>query len=178
VSNSSLAANTKFGAAVSPSGLTVPAVVLADGVLGNLIHVANNYDGTSSLVPQTRLWASGTVTDPVQQISGFSATVSASGTTSDIDISMISVVLGTVKVGAPSGTNPTLDVYFEVKDALGNYLPVITFTQQTGNSLTYATAGPGTANVYPLTKYARFRWTLGGTAGPGFANAALALAGR
>lgn len=49
MANASLAANTKFGAAVSPPGVTIQAVALAD-VSGNLIATSSNGDGTSNLV--------------------------------------------------------------------------------------------------------------------------------
>lgn len=177
MTSGNISSNTKFGVAVNlPNG---PMQVTAMGdVNSNLVYLANNYDGTSSLVPQTRMWASGTVTAPTVQITGVPTMISSSGNSDDIDVSMVGVLLGTVVGGATTGSGPTLNFYLDAKDALGNYLPILSFTQLTGPSLTYATTGPGTANVYVLTKYVRLRWVLGGTGGPSFANCAVALAGR
>jgi hypothetical protein len=130
---------------------------------------------------RTRLWRSNAPDnnlDAISPITGVPATINANGSSDSIDVNSVGVLLASVTVGAPAGSTPTLQFYVEVKDALGLWLPVLTMVQLTGASFTYGSVGPGTANVYVLTREARFRWVIGGTGGPSFPNVGVALAGR
>jgi hypothetical protein len=89
----------------------------------------------------------------------FSGTVTASGNTADIDVSLFSSIRIMVKVTAVSGTAPTLDIYVEGKyEATGDYVPLLSRT------------GITATGVYELGqldnlcfRYIRVRWVLGGT---------------
>jgi hypothetical protein len=87
----------------------------------------------------------------------YSGTVTASGNSSDIDVSTISAMEIEIKVTSVSGTTPTLDVYVEGKfEASGDYKPI---TSQTGITAT----GSWFFTVNPLIfRYVRVRWVVGG----------------
>jgi hypothetical protein len=108
----------------------------------------------------------------------FAGTISAAGNTDDFDISEVSTAMCSVKVGSPTGTSsPTLSVFVDVKDVLGNYLQVLVLTPLTAAGVSFASVGVGTAAPYVLTDKARFRWTLTGT-NPVFPGVSMAFAGR
>jgi hypothetical protein len=89
----------------------------------------------------------------------YSGTVTASGSTSDIDVSTLSSIRVMVKVTAVSGTAPTLDIYIEGKyEATGDWVPLLSRT------------GITSTGVYELGqldnlcfRYIRVRWVVGGT---------------
>lgn len=126
----------------------------------------------------TWTWGSDAEGEGKSRITGVPASISANGTSDDIDIDGVGVLMVSARIGAPTGTNPTISFYLDVKDAVGNWLQVLALTQLTAASYTYAGVGPGTATPYPLTAVARIRWVIGGTASPTFPAVALALAGR
>jgi hypothetical protein len=101
----------------------------------------------------------------------YSGTVTSSGNTADIDVSLYSSVRIMVKVTSVSGTSPTLDVYVEGKyEATGDYVPLLSIT------------GITSTGVYELGqldnlcfRYIRVRWVVGGTT-PSFTFAVVAQA--
>jgi hypothetical protein len=89
----------------------------------------------------------------------YSGTVTSSGNTSDIDVSLLSSIRIMAKVTAVSGTTPTLDIYIEGKyEATGDYVPLLSKT------------GINATGVYELGqldnlcfRYIRIRWSISGT---------------
>jgi hypothetical protein len=89
----------------------------------------------------------------------YSGTVTSSGNTADIDVSLLSSMRIMVKVTSVSGTTPTLDVYIEGKyEATGDYVPLLSRT------------GITDTGVYELGqldnlcfRYIRVRWSISGT---------------
>ncbi len=87
-----------------------------------------------------------------------SAAETASGNTSDIDISHILHAAVCVDVTAASGTSPTLDLYLEGKDTLsGKYNTIWNPSQITSVTTVWTEL---TDLPY---KYIRLRWVIGGT---------------
>jgi len=88
----------------------------------------------------------------------FNGTVTASGNSPDIDLSVYSVMEIELKVTAVSGTTPTLDVYIEGQfEATGDYKVL---ASQTG----ITSAGTWFFTVNPLIfRLVRVRWSVGGT---------------
>jgi hypothetical protein len=88
----------------------------------------------------------------------FSGTVTASGSTADIDISIYSILEIEIKVTSVGGTSPTLDVYIEGKfEATGDYKVL---ASQTG----ITTTGVWFLVINPLVfRFIRVRWVVGGT---------------
>lgn len=127
---------------------------------------------------RTQMWGSGPGAANVAGITGVPTTITADGTSEPIDISEVGTLMISAECGAPTGSSPTLNVYLDVQDAIGNWLQVCALTQLTGAAYTYSTVGPGTGSPYPLTAIARFRWDIGGTGSPTFPGFAVALAGR
>jgi hypothetical protein len=101
---------------------------------------------------------------------------SAAGT---INVSRISNGLLVVNAAnAPTGTSPTLAVFFDTKDAFGNWCQVSGATSIGGALLT--TSGVTFGNIsasYQLTDVGRIRWVLTGT-NPSFTGVTLSLYGR
>lgn len=97
-----------------------------------------------------------------------------------IDISTISSGLLVVHApNAPTGTSPTLAVFFEVADEFGNWVLTSNATAISGavlNSSGY-TYGQIT-NGYTLGNQGRIRWTIGGSASPTFTGIGFSLYGR
>jgi len=88
----------------------------------------------------------------------YSGTVTANGSTGDIDVSNFSVLEIELKVTSVSGTSPTLSVYIEGKfEDTGDYKPLVyqEFITSTGTWF------------FTITKlafrYIRVRWVVGGT---------------
>jgi hypothetical protein len=89
----------------------------------------------------------------------YSGTVTASGNTTSIDVSLFSSIRVMVKVTSVSGTSPTLDVYIEgLYEATGDYVPLLSRT------------GITATGVYELGqldnlcfRYIRIRWVVTGT---------------
>jgi hypothetical protein len=88
----------------------------------------------------------------------YSGTVTASGNSSDSDLSVYGAMEVLIKVTGVSGTSPTLGVYVEGKfEATGDYK---TLASQTGINAT----GTWPFTVNPLIfKLVRVRWVVGGT---------------
>jgi hypothetical protein len=101
----------------------------------------------------------------------YSGTVTASGSSSDIDVSTLRSIRIMAKVTAVSGTTPSLDIYIEGKyEATGDYVPLLSRT------------GINATGVYELGqldnlvfRYIRVRWVLGGTS-PSFTFTVVAQA--
>jgi hypothetical protein len=88
----------------------------------------------------------------------FSGTVTASGGTADIDVSMFSALELILKVTAVSGTTPTLSVYIEGRfDATGDYKPLVFQESITSTGIWYFTINPC------VFRYIRVRWLVSGT---------------
>lgn len=127
---------------------------------------------------RTLMWASDLtlVKGEVQPIGGVPTTIAANGTSSTFNISAITVAMASAFVGTPTGTTPTLNIYLDVEDAIGNWLQVLALVQLTASAYTYAAVGPGSPTTYVLTNQARFRWVI--SSGSTWPNAKLALAGH
>jgi hypothetical protein len=101
-------------------------------------------------------------------------------TTGLINISKISNGLLVVSTAnAPTGTSPTLAVFFDVKDALGNWCLVSNATAISGAVLNSSGTTYGNISTgYQLTDVGRIRWTIGGSSSPTFTGISLSLYGR
>jgi hypothetical protein len=88
----------------------------------------------------------------------FSGTVTASGSTADIDVSLYSVIEIEVKVTSVGGTTPTLDVYIEGKfEATGDYKVLASVTGITSTGIWFLVINP------LVFRYIRVRWVVTGT---------------
>jgi hypothetical protein len=88
----------------------------------------------------------------------FSGTVTSSGSTADIDVSLYSALEIILKVMAVSGTNPVLNVYIEGRfEATGDYKPLVFQEGITSTGIWYFTINPC------VFRYIRVRWLVGGT---------------
>lgn len=101
-------------------------------------------------------------------------------TTGLINISKISNGLLVVSTAnAPTGTTPALAVFFDVKDALGNWCLVSNATAISGATL--GSSGTTYGNIstgYQLTDFGRIRWVVTGTGSPTFTGISFSLYGR
>lgn len=106
-------------------------------------------------------------------------TNATTGRTGAIDISTVSNGLLVVNAtNAPTGTNPTLAVFFDVQDAYGNWMQTSPGTSIGGVVLTSSGATYGVINNgYQLTNLGRIRWTVGGT-NPSFTGVSFSIHGR
>lgn len=97
-----------------------------------------------------------------------------------IDVSRISNGLLVVNASnAPTGTTPGLAVFFDVKDAFGNWVLVSNATAISGAVLTSSGVVYGNiSSGYTLTDVGRIRWTITGTASPTFTGVSFSLYGR
>jgi hypothetical protein len=102
------------------------------------------------------------------------------GRTGAIDISRVSSGLLVVTVAnAPTGSSPTLAVFFEVADAYGTYVQTSSATSIGGALLTSTGFTYGLINNgYVLTNQGRIRWVVGGTATPTFTGVSFSIHGR
>jgi len=88
----------------------------------------------------------------------YSGTVTASGNSSDVDVSTISAMELELKVTSVSGTSPTLDVYVEGKfEATGDYKTLASQTGITSTGAWFFTLNP------LIFRYIRVRWVVSGT---------------
>jgi hypothetical protein len=88
----------------------------------------------------------------------FSGTVTSSGNTVDIDLSLYSVVEIEIKVTSVGGTTPTLDVYIEGKfEATRDYKVLASQTGITSTGVWFLTINP------LVFSFIRVRWLVGGT---------------
>lgn len=97
-----------------------------------------------------------------------------------IDVSSVSNGLLVVNVAnAPTGTGPGLAVFFDVRDAYGNWYLTSNATAISGAVLSFAGTVAGNISTgYNLTYSGRIRWTVTGTAGPTFTGVSFSLFGR
>lgn len=124
---------------------------------------------------RTQMWGSGAAVADVQSITGIPTTITTNGQSSPIDIAEVGDLMASVKVAnAPTGGSPSLHMYVEMLDALGDWLVVLDMTPLTAAGYTYGSTGPGSANAYVLTNKARFRWVVAGS----FTGVSVGLAGR
>lgn len=102
------------------------------------------------------------------------------GRTGAIDISRVSNGLLVVNIAnAPTGTNPTLAVFFDVQDAFGNWVQTSPATAIGGVVVTAAGTTYGVINNgYQMTNLGRIRWTIGGTGSPEFTGVSFSIHGR
>lgn len=102
------------------------------------------------------------------------------GRTGAIDISGISNGLLVVTIAdAPTGTNPTLALFFDTGDAFGTYVQTSPATSIGGVAVTAAGVTYGVINNgYQLTNTGRIRWTVGGTDTPTFTGVSFSIHGR
>lgn len=102
------------------------------------------------------------------------------GSAGAIDLSGVSGGLLVVSTAdAPTGTSPTLAVFFDVKDAFGNWCLTSNATAISGAVLTSSGTVYGQiTSGYTLTDFGRIRWTIGGTDTPSFTNVSFSLYGR
>jgi hypothetical protein len=101
-------------------------------------------------------------------------------TAGTIDFSRISSGLLVVNAGnAPTGTNPGLAVFVDVKDAFGNWCLVSNSTAISGAVLTSSGTVYGNISAsYQLTDVGRIRWVVTGTGSPSFTGVSFSLYGR
>ncbi|MET7437815.1 hypothetical protein ACFYQQ_01220 [Streptomyces sp. NPDC005496] len=104
---------------------------------------------------------------------------SVTNRTEAIDISAVSSGLLVVHVAnAPTGTSPTLAVFFEVGDEFGNWVQTSSATSIGGALLTSAGYTYGQiSSGYSLGNQGRIRWALTGTS-PVFTGVGFSLYGR
>lgn len=109
-----------------------------------------------------------------------SITNATTGLTGAIDISRVSNGLLVVTIAnAPTGTNPTLAIFFDIADAYGTYVQVSPATSIGGVAVTGAGTTYGVINNgYQMTNVGRIRWTVGGTDTPTFTGVSFSLHGR
>lgn len=106
-------------------------------------------------------------------------TNATTGLTGAIDISRINNgLLVVTAANAPTGTSPTLAIFFDVADAYGNWCQTSSATSIGGVVLTSSGTTYGVINNgYQLTNLGRIRWTVGGTT-PAFTGISISLHGR
>ncbi|MDX3515883.1 hypothetical protein PV755_44500 [Streptomyces caniscabiei] len=107
-------------------------------------------------------------------------TNATTGRTGAIDISRVSnglLVAGFAN--APTGTNPTVALFFDVQDAFGNWVQTSPATSIGGVVVSAAGTTYGVINNgYQMTNLGRIRWTIGGTDTPSFTGVSLSVHGR
>lgn len=106
-------------------------------------------------------------------------TNASTGRTGAIDISRISNGLLVARIAdAPTGTTPTLAIFFDVADAFGNWVQTSPGTSIGGVVVSAAGTTYGVINNgYQLTNQGRIRWTVGGTT-PSFTGVSFSIHGR
>lgn len=106
-------------------------------------------------------------------------TNATTGLTGAIDISRISNGLLVVSIAdAPTGTNPTLAIFFDVADAYDNWVQTSPSTSIGGVVVSASGTTYGVINNgYQLTNRGRIRWTVGGTT-PSFTGVSFSIHGR
>lgn len=109
-----------------------------------------------------------------------SVTNATTGRTGAIDISRISNGLLVASFGnAPTGTNPTAAIFFDVADAFGNWVQTSPATSIGGVVVSAAGTTYGVINNgYQMTNLGRIRWTIGGTDTPTFTGVSFSIHGR
>lgn len=132
-------------------------------------HRSNEIFRASGLTMNTN---SDTVTaGTINAVTGMSGTINVSKISSGI------LVVSTAN--APTGSSPTLAVFFDVQDSYGNWCLTSNATAISGAVLTTSGTVYGQiSSGYTLTDFARIRWVVGGTGGPSFTGVSLSLYGR
>jgi hypothetical protein len=93
-----------------------------------------------------------------------SAAVTSSGSTGRLNVENgVSTLAVNVNVAAVAGTSPTLNVYLEGLDAVGNWYLLWQPAQITVAGSVPTSVGPGCATNVVVPPSVRFRWVLGGT---------------
>ena len=107
-------------------------------------------------------------------------TNATTGRTGAIDISRISNGLLVVTVAdAPTGTDPTLAIFFDVQDAYTSWVQTSPATSIGGVVVSAAGTTYGVINNgYQLTNLGRIRRTVGGTDTPSFTGVSFSIHGR
>ena len=107
-------------------------------------------------------------------------TNATTGRTGAIDISRVSNGLLVVTIAdAPTGTDPTLAIFFDVADAFGSYVQTSPATSIGGVAVTASGITYGVINNgYQMTNLGRIRWTVGGTDTPTFTGVSFSIHGR
>lgn len=107
-------------------------------------------------------------------------TNATTGRTGAIDVSRVSNGLLVVNIAdAPSGTNPSLAIFFDVADAFGTYVQTSPATSIGGAAVTAAGFTYGVINNgYQMTNLGRIRWTVSGTDTPTFTGVSFSIHGR
>lgn len=176
--NPSLAASTKFGSAVSPGSVVVPAFTLAD-VNSNLIRTSDDGvgGGTSFLGGAVSLIAlpSAAYTSSIPS----SCTVSTAGITyAALDLTVTSF---------SGGTSPTIQFLLDRQGADGAWYNVLQSQTFSSGGTNSADLGPGFTNSFSppnsvqhvvFTSTARLRWNFGGTAPATTVTFSASLVGR
>jgi len=91
----------------------------------------------------------------------------ASSSSDDFDVSLCRVANVDISITANSGTNPTVQFFFERKAADGTYHALWASAVITASSAKASTSiGPGAAIKESLGITDRIRWTIGGTSSP------------
>ncbi|MFF6781442.1 hypothetical protein [Streptomyces sp. NPDC012510] len=109
-----------------------------------------------------------------------SITNGTTGRTGAIDISRVSNGLLVARFAdAPTGTNPTMALFFDVQDAFGNWVQTSPATSIGGVVVSAAGTTYGVINNgYQMTNLGRIRWTIGGTDTPTFTGVSFSVHGR
>jgi hypothetical protein len=121
--------------------------------------------------------------------SGIGTTVTASGNSGapSVDLQEVTDVWLSLYLGAaPTGTSPTLAAQLDVLDPDGNWITAVckTATVNASGGSASAFAGLHMPNVstssaaFPLPRWGRVAWTIGGTGGPSFTVVSMCLSGR
>lgn len=96
-----------------------------------------------------------------------SAAQSASGSTSDIDVSKFETINIDIPITAHSGTNPTVQFTLKRKDASGTYFTLWTSSVSTAATDTISiSVGPSCTVPESLGSTVLLSWTIGGTSSP------------
>ena len=107
-------------------------------------------------------------------------TNATTGRTGAIDISRVSNGLLVARFAdAPTGTNPTVAIFFDVADAFGNWVQTSPATSIGGVVVSAAGTTYGVINNgYQMTNLGRIRWTVGGTDTPSFTGVSFSIHSR
>lgn len=101
------------------------------------------------------------------------------GATGPFDVSQVGSCMVVVNVDTVTGTSPSLGIFLDAQDDLGDWLQVSQATNISGAAQTAAGVvyGIAPATGYILTARARLRWVVSGTT-PSFNNVGLNVIGR
>ena len=105
---------------------------------------------------------------PVQVVlNQASATVSSSGNSDDLDVSLLKRIAVDINITAQSGTSPTVQFFVDRKDAAGNYSQIWSSSVISASTATVSTTiGPKCTVTEILGFTVRIRWVIGGSGSP------------